>query len=130
MSEAGLWALGKLAGTLGARPQRWLATCAAKAIGCNLFEALMLPAPEVFPPENSVTGQRRTLGHMRTLVGEERFDCFTLIDGDTRGQAACAVAICSDGLETAITWPAKGPRLTVFNAGRAAPALSSVGAEF
>lgn len=77
---------------LRATPRTWLVTGAAGFIGSNLVEALLQLGQGVVGLDNFATGHRRNLDDVRSLVGDDAWERFTLIDGDIRDLATCHVA--------------------------------------
>jgi UDP-N-acetylglucosamine 4-epimerase len=80
---------------LRAKPRRWVVTGVAGFIGSNLLERLLLLDQTVVGLDNFATGKRENLAEVRSLVGEDRWQRFSFIEGDIRDPAACQAA-CRD----------------------------------
>ncbi|HUP00739.1 MAG TPA: NAD-dependent epimerase/dehydratase family protein, partial [Gemmatimonadota bacterium] len=70
-------------------PRTWALTGAAGFIGSHLLESLLTLEQRVIGLDNFSTGTRRNLDEVRTEVGEERWERFTMIEGDIRSADAC-----------------------------------------
>jgi len=77
---------------LAARPRTWLITGVAGFIGSNLLETLLNLGQRVVGLDNLATGKLANLEEVRGLVGEERWQAFTFIEGDIRNLADCRAA--------------------------------------
>ncbi|HPC61568.1 MAG TPA: SDR family oxidoreductase [Verrucomicrobiota bacterium] len=64
------------------QPRTWLVTGAAGFIGSHLLETLLHLKQRVVGLDNFATGSRHNLEQVRGLVGPERWQNFTLIEGD------------------------------------------------
>lgn len=73
-------------------PKQWLVTGVAGFIGSNLLEKLLLLDQPVVGLDNFSTGKRENLRDIRTLVGEQRWQRFRLIEGDVRHLDTCRAA--------------------------------------
>jgi UDP-N-acetylglucosamine 4-epimerase len=76
-------------------PCTWLVTGVAGFIGSNLLESLLMREQRVVGLDNFLTGHRKNLDMTRELVGPERWQHFTFIEGDIRSLDACRQA-CTD----------------------------------
>src|SRR5262252_4274338 len=74
---------------LACEPRVWLVTGAAGFIGSNLVEALLRLDQRVVGLDNFSTGYERNLNEVRTLVGVDRWQNFSYIQGDVRDADAC-----------------------------------------
>lgn len=72
----------------------WLVTGVAGFIGSNLLEALLLADQTVVGLDNFATGHRHNLEDVRSVVGDEAFSRFRMIEGDIRDLTVCQDA-CS-----------------------------------
>lgn len=75
-------------------PKKWLITGVAGFIGSNLLEELLQLGQQVIGLDNFSTGKRKNLQDVRSLVGENRWRNFNLIEGDIRNLGSCRSA-CS-----------------------------------
>ena len=73
-------------------PRRWLITGVAGFIGSNLLEHLLRQGQTVCGIDNFITGKRRNLDEVRSLVSAEQWSRFTFIEGDIRNLAICREA--------------------------------------
>jgi UDP-N-acetylglucosamine 4-epimerase len=73
-------------------PRRWLITGVAGFIGSNLLEHLLKINQTVCGIDNFITGKRKNLEEVRSLVSAEQWARFTFIEGDIRDLAACREA--------------------------------------
>ncbi len=74
---------------LRAQPRRWLITGVAGFIGSNLLETLLQLDQEVVGLDNFATGYRHNLEEVRHQVGAQRWQRFTLIEGDICDLESC-----------------------------------------
>lgn len=74
-------------------PRRWLVTGAAGFIGSNLVETLLRNGQHVRGLDNFSTGHRHNLDEVRSLVGEDAWARFELIEGDICDQTICNRAV-------------------------------------
>ncbi len=74
-------------------PKTWLVTGVAGFIGSNLLETLLMAGQQVVGLDNFATGHQRNLDEVRQLVGEERWQRFTMIEGDIRNLDDCQKAV-------------------------------------
>jgi len=73
-------------------PCTWLVTGVAGFIGSNLLEFLLMREQRVVGLDNFLAGHRKNLDMTRVLVGPERWQRFTFIEGDIRSLDACRQA--------------------------------------
>jgi UDP-N-acetylglucosamine/UDP-N-acetylgalactosamine 4-epimerase len=81
-----------LKGQLTAAPRTWLVTGVAGFIGSNLLEHLLKLDQTVVGLDNFCTGHRKNLDQVRSLVSDQQWARFQLIEGDIRDTATCARA--------------------------------------
>ena len=81
--------------TLQNQPHRWLVTGVAGFIGSNLLETLLKLNQHVVGLDNFSTGYFHNLDEVQSLVDEDQWQRFTLIEGDIRNLQDCEQA-CSD----------------------------------
>ncbi len=78
---------------LASSPKNWLVTGVAGFIGSNLLQTLLELDQAVVGLDNFSTGYKRNLDQVKSLVGEERWQNFSFIEGDiidlTDCQKAC-----------------------------------------
>jgi UDP-N-acetylglucosamine 4-epimerase len=74
-------------------PETWLVTGVAGFIGSNLLETLLKLDQRVVGLDNFVTGHRRNLAEVQTLVTAEQWANFHFIEGDIRKFADCQAAM-------------------------------------
>ena len=67
----------------------WLITGVAGFIGSNLLETLLKLNQNVIGLDNFSTGHRSNLEKVKSLLGEERYKKFHLIEGDIRNLDVC-----------------------------------------
>ncbi|GFE58645.1 SDR family oxidoreductase [Geobacter sp. AOG1] len=79
---------------LKSNPKTWLVTGCAGFIGSNLLEQLLKLDQAVVGLDNFVTGKRRNLDEVASLVSKEQWARFRFIEGDIRDLATCREA-CS-----------------------------------
>jgi UDP-N-acetylglucosamine 4-epimerase len=72
--------------------RKWLVTGVAGFIGSNLLEALLLLDQEVVGLDSFLTGHRRNLAEVETLVTPEQWRRFTFLEGDIRNLETCRQA--------------------------------------
>lgn len=70
-------------------PKYWLITGVAGFIGSNLLETLLKLDQKVIGLDNFSTGRQRNLDQVEALVGEARWQNFTMVDGDLVDYAIC-----------------------------------------
>ena len=73
-------------------PATWLVTGAAGFIGSNLVETLLRLGQRVVGLDSFATGHRHNLDEVQTLVGDEAWRNWTLLEGDIRDVATCRQA--------------------------------------
>lgn len=78
---------------LVAKPKLWLITGVAGFIGSNLLETLLLLDQKVIGLDNFATGHQRNLDEVRSLVSQEQWARFSLIQGDIRNLEDCQQAV-------------------------------------
>jgi UDP-N-acetylglucosamine 4-epimerase len=71
-------------------PRRWLVTGVAGFIGSHLLEALLSLRQEVIGFDNFSTGKQANLEEVRSVVGEELWESFEFVEGDTRDVKTCS----------------------------------------
>ncbi|MGA7965465.1 MAG: SDR family oxidoreductase [Gammaproteobacteria bacterium] len=72
--------------------RNWLITGVAGFIGSNLLEKLLSLGQNVVGLDNYSTGYRGNLEVVRSVVGEEAWDGFRMVEGDIRDIEICKVA--------------------------------------
>jgi UDP-N-acetylglucosamine 4-epimerase len=72
-----------------AAPSRWLVTGVAGFIGSNLLEHLLKLGQTVVGLDNFLTGYRKNLDMVETIVGSEAWKRFTFVEGDIRDMETC-----------------------------------------
>ena len=70
-------------------PCTWLVTGVAGFIGSNLLQALLMAGQRVVGLDNFLTGYRKNLDMVTSLVGPERRQRFTFVEGDIRDLNTC-----------------------------------------
>lgn len=75
--------------SLRENPKTWLVTGCAGFIGSNLLEHLLKLDQTVVGLDNFVTGKRKNLDEVRSLVTEEQWKRFRFIEGDIRDPEVC-----------------------------------------
>ena len=70
-------------------PRRWLVTGVAGFIGSNLLETLLRLDQHVIGLDNFSTGYFHNLDEVQSLVSEEQWQRFRLIEGDIRDRETC-----------------------------------------
>ena len=70
-------------------PCTWLVTGVAGFIGSNLLQSLLAVGQQVVGLDNFLTGHRKNLDMVAGLVGPERWQRFTFVEGDIRDIATC-----------------------------------------
>lgn len=73
-------------------PRNWLITGVAGFIGSNLLEKLLSLGQNVVGLDNYSTGYRENLEVVRSVVGEDAWDGFRMVEGDIRDIEICNVA--------------------------------------
>jgi UDP-N-acetylglucosamine/UDP-N-acetylgalactosamine 4-epimerase len=73
-------------------PRRWLITGVAGFIGSNLLEHLLKQNQTVCGIDSFVTGKRKNLEEVQSLVSAEQWARFTFVEGDIRSLAICREA--------------------------------------
>lgn len=86
--------------------QTWLVTGCAGFIGSNILEYLLRNDQTVVGLDNFATGFQHNLDEVRKLVGEEKWQKFSFIQGDIRDFATCLKA--SNGVNVIIHQAALG----------------------
>lgn len=74
---------------LAARPKTWLVTGVAGFIGSHLLEALLKLEQRVVGFDNFSTGYQKNLEEVRTIVGEQNWAQFRMIEGNICDAGAC-----------------------------------------
>lgn len=74
---------------LEATPRHWLITGVAGFIGSNLLETLLQLGQTVTGLDNFATGHHRNLDDVRAIVGRDRWQHFSFVDGDICDLATC-----------------------------------------
>lgn len=82
----------KTLAALRAAPKTWLVTGVAGFIGSNLLETLLANGQTVIGLDSFITGYKRNLDMVRTVVGDGAWQRFTFIEGDIRDRETCAKA--------------------------------------
>lgn len=77
---------------LASEPRTWLVTGAAGFIGSNLLEALLKFDQRVVALDNFVTGHKRNLDEVRSLVSSAQWSNLRFIEADIRDLNACRSA--------------------------------------
>ncbi|MDR2727040.1 MAG: SDR family oxidoreductase [Deltaproteobacteria bacterium] len=77
---------------MASAPCAWLVTGVAGFIGSNLLEFLLMHEQRVVGLDNFLAGHRKNLDMTRDLVGPERWQRFTFIEGDIRSLDVCRQA--------------------------------------
>ena len=80
---------------LKTEPKTWLVTGVAGFIGSNLLETLLKLDQRVIGLDNFITGYRRNLEEVRTLVTSTQWANFIFVEGDIRNYENCRLA-CKD----------------------------------
>ena len=83
---------GQAAEALIKKPRKWLITGVAGFIGSNLLEALLKLNQEVVGLDNFLTGHRRNLEEVKSLVSHDQWQRFAFKEGDIRDLATCREA--------------------------------------
>jgi UDP-N-acetylglucosamine 4-epimerase len=73
-------------------PRRWLITGVAGFVGSNLLETLLKLNQQVVGLDNFLTGRRRNLEEVRTIVSPFQWERFVFIEGDMRDVETCRKA--------------------------------------
>lgn len=74
------------------KPKRWIVTGAAGFIGSHLLEQLLRHDQQVTGLDNFSTGKRENLAEVKSLVSEQQWQRFTLVEGDIRHHDTCLSA--------------------------------------
>ncbi len=74
---------------LGRSPRKWLVTGAAGFIGSNLLEALLKLNQEVVGLDSFITGHRRNLDEVQSLVTPAQWERFTFLEGNLCDLPTC-----------------------------------------
>lgn len=74
---------------LESTPKKWLITGCAGFIGSNLLEALLMHGQTVVGLDDFSTGYQHNLDEVAQIVGVERWQNFTFIEGDIRNLNTC-----------------------------------------
>lgn len=96
----------ELTSTLPDFPRTWLITGVAGFIGSNLLEHLLMLDQKVVGLDNFSTGFQRNLDEVESIVGLERWNNFTFIEGDIRNISDCEMAC--DGVDFVLHQAALG----------------------
>jgi UDP-N-acetylglucosamine/UDP-N-acetylgalactosamine 4-epimerase len=96
----------KLQEKIKSSPRTWLVTGVAGFIGSNLLETLLKLEQKVVGLDNFSTGYQHNLDEVKTLVGDEQWQRFTLIKGDIRELKTCQQAC--DGVDYVLHQAALG----------------------
>src|SRR6266536_966309 len=80
---------GTLKSSLAAGPKTWLVTGVAGFIGSHLLETLLKLDQHVIGFDNFSTGYQKNLAEVRSIVGENAWNRFQMIDSDISDAAAC-----------------------------------------
>lgn len=88
------------------KSQTWLVTGCAGFIGSNILEYLLRNDQNVVGLDNFSTGFQHNLDEVRKLVGEEKWQRFSFIQGDMRDFKTCVQA--TSGVEIVIHQAALG----------------------
>ncbi|MCC6220482.1 MAG: SDR family oxidoreductase [Deltaproteobacteria bacterium] len=83
----------KVRDQLVSEPKIWLVTGVAGFIGSHLLEELLLLGQRVIGVDNFATGYRHNLGHVRSSVGEEKWQQFVLFEGSVTDFDLCLKAV-------------------------------------
>lgn len=75
--------------SLQVAPRTWLVTGVAGFIGSNLLEQLLKLDQTVVGLDNFSTGKQRNLDEVQALVGADRWNRFSFVEGDIRDLDAC-----------------------------------------
>ena len=70
-------------------PSTWLVTGVAGFIGSNLLQSLLMHGQHVVGLDNFLTGYRKNLDMVAGLVGPERWQRFSFVEGDIRDLSVC-----------------------------------------
>ena len=81
--------------SLQLKPVKWLITGVAGFIGSNLLEKLLLLDQNVIGLDNFVTGHRKNLDEVRSLVSKSQWKKFQFLEGDITDLKTCTEA-CED----------------------------------
>lgn len=73
-------------------PRKWLVTGVAGFIGSNLLEKLLSLGQYVVGLDNYSTGRHDNLEVVKSIVGEEAWNGFRMVEGDIRDLEACQAA--------------------------------------
>jgi len=73
-------------------PRRWLITGVAGFVGSNLLETLLKLNQRVVGLDNFLTGRRRNLEEVKTMVSPSQWERFVFIEGDMRDVETCRKA--------------------------------------
>ena len=76
-------------------PKKWLVTGVAGFIGSNLIETLLQLNQQVVGLDNFATGHQHNLDKVEAIVGAEKWQNFTFINGDICDKSTCEKA-CDD----------------------------------
>lgn len=79
--------------TLLAEPKTWFVTGVAGFIGSNILETLLKLNQKVVGLDNFATGYQKNLDEVQGLVGDEKWQNFTFIEGDIRSLETCKQAV-------------------------------------
>lgn len=91
---------------LPANPRRWLVTGVAGFIGSNLLETLLKLNQQVIGLDNFLTSDWHNLNEVESLVPQEQWSMFILIEGDIRDSETCRDAC--DGVDYVLHQAALG----------------------
>lgn len=97
---------------LGRSPRTWLITGAAGFIGSHALETLLRAGQHVVGVDNFSTGREANLSEVRSVVAQEQWEKFTLIEGDLADLTMISSAC--EGAEYVLHLAALGSALRSF----------------
>ena len=92
MNSSGADQYDKVQDRLLREPRKWLVTGVAGFIGSNLLETLLRLNQQVVGLDNFLTGRRRNLEVVRSIVSPLQWERFVFIEGDIRDVETCRKA--------------------------------------